>query len=322
MKIIRIGVMGCATIAERSVIPAIMALPNYYKLVAIASRTKEKANKFANKFNCEAVTGYDVLIARDDIDAIYMPLPTGLHLEWIIKTLEAGKHIYAEKSIADNFMSAKQMIDLATKKKLALMEGYMFQYHLQHQKIFKLLQEDVIGDIRHFSASFGFPPLSENNFRYDKKIGGGALLDCAGYVVRAAFFVLKQKLEVKAASIYYNPRSNSSIYGSAFMRGEKGIGASLSFGFDNYYQCNYVIWGSKGKITVQRAFTPKPMEETYLILETIEGSQQITMESDNHFMKAFIEFYKTITDGGMDRHYSEILEQSEALDEVAYYSIN
>ena len=114
MKKIRIGVMGCAAIAKKSVIPAILALPEQFELVAIASRTSEKAEEFAALFGCEAVTGYDYLLQLD-IDAVYIPLPTGLHEEWINKALLAGKHVYAEKSIASSFDSAKSMVENAKK---------------------------------------------------------------------------------------------------------------------------------------------------------------------------------------------------------------
>ena len=76
MRNIKIGVIGCANVAERLMIPAIKATDEF-DLVAVASRTKEKAASFANKFSCEAVVDYSNLINRDDIDAVYIPLPTG-----------------------------------------------------------------------------------------------------------------------------------------------------------------------------------------------------------------------------------------------------
>src|SRR5574344_1677965 len=118
MKKIRIGVLGCAAIAERSMIPAIQSLPNHYELVAIASRTHEKAHLFAEKFHCEAIDSYHEMIHRSDIEALYIPLPTGLHQEWINKALLSGKHVYAEKSIAYTEKSAQEMIENAQNRQL------------------------------------------------------------------------------------------------------------------------------------------------------------------------------------------------------------
>ncbi len=315
MSVINIGVLGCATISERSVIPAILSLPNHFNLVAVASRTSEKAEKFAQKFHCEAITSYDALISRKDIAALYIPLPTGLHEEWINKALQSGKHVYAEKSLAYNLASAEKMIKTAEKKGVALMEGFMFQYHSQHEHLKSLLAQGIIGDIRHFSASFGFPPLNSDNFRYDKKIGGGAIFDACAYPVRAAFFILGDNLKVKSSSVYFDKNTNASIYGSAFMKGINGIGVSLAFGFDNFYQCNYQIWGSKGKITVNRAFTPRPDQIPTFTIETSDKIEIIELPPDNHFIKALSEFHSIITNENLRaKHFKEILQQSEALE--------
>ena len=183
-KKIRIGVMGCADIAQRLVIPAIQQLGEKFKLVGVASRTADKARSFADRFACESIEGHNTLVLRDDLDAVYIPLPTGLHKEWIIKALEHGKHVYAEKSIAMNGIDAEDMVTCAKLNRVALMEGYMFQYHKQHQVVKDLLKSNVIGEMRLIRASFGFPPFSDlANFRYDNKIGGGALKDVASYLV-------------------------------------------------------------------------------------------------------------------------------------------
>lgn len=319
MDKVRIGVMGCASIACRSVIPAILALKDRFELVAVASRTEVKAQQYASRFNCEGIVGYDKLLERADVDAIYMPLPTGLHQEWVLKCLQAGKHIYAEKSIAMNFIEAEAMVSLAKRKNLALMEGYMFRYHAQHQKVFELLASGIIGDIRHFSASFGFPPLSHENFRYDPVIGGGALLDCAGYTVSASSFILQQTLTVKAASIFYDEQG-TSIYGSAFLEAENNVGVALAFGFDNYYQCSYSIWGNKGKIFLKKAFTPKADEITTVQLELPGDTICFTISPDNHFIHIFEEFYRQILGTGRDKCFSNILEQSRILTEIEQIS--
>lgn len=315
MEKIRIGVMGCAAIAQRSVIPAIIELGELFDLVAVASRTREKAEQYASLFDCEVVVGYEELLKRQDIDAIYMPLPTGLHREWVIKALKAGKHIYVEKSIARTYEDAREMVALAKSKGLTLMEGYMFRYHAQHKKVFELLDSGVVGEIRQFSASFGFPPLALDNFRYDPEIGGGALMDCAGYTVSASSFILQQKLCVKAADIFYNEKG-TSLYGSAFLQGEKKVSASISFGFDNFYQCNYAIWGSLGRIYLRKAFTPKVNEVTIVRLELPSGIQEYEIPADNHFIHAFEEFYRIIFSAEKDKYYDLILEQSEILNEI------
>lgn len=316
MKQIKIGVIGCANIADRSVIPALKNLDSEFTLIGIASRSKEKADLFADKFGCKAFYSYESLINNEKIDALYIPLPTGLHQKWINLALNKGKHVYAEKSIASSCSDAEEMIKNAKSNDCALMEGFMFQYHKQHEHLKQLVDLGLIGEIRHFSSSFGFPPLNPNNFRYDKEIGGGALYDAAGYPVRAAFKVLGDNLKIQGASVFYSEKG-TSIFGSAYLASNNGVGASLSFGFDNFYQCNYQIWGSKGKITVEKAFTPRPDEITKFTLSTQNSQEIIESFADNHFEKAMLEFSDIINNSKKRaKHFKEILQQSEALEKI------
>lgn len=323
-NVIIIGVLGCADIANRSVLPAILNLPQFFKLRGVASRDKQKSKEFASRFNCKSYDSYEELLKDESIDAIYLPLPTGLHFEWISKALNAGKHIYSEKSFAINLDQTRNLIELAKKHKLTLFEGYMFQYHSQHAQIQKIIADGTIGEIRHFSSKFGFPPLHSTNFRYDPKLGGGALLDAAGYTIKATTLILGNEMKVKAATLKFNPSNSENevnIYGSAFMSNDKGIGASLAFGFDNYYQCNYEIWGTKGKIIVEKAFTPKFDQNPSMLLEINNNIERIELNADNHFEKALVEFYMAIhSESKRMQHYSQIHNQSEAQDKILAYS--
>lgn len=312
---IKIGILGCANIAKKSVIPAIKDLEQSFELVAIASRTLNKAKEFADTFECEPICGYQNLVDRKDITALYIPLPTGLHKEWIIKALNAGKHVYAEKSMAFNYEDASEMVNLARLKNLALMEGYMFIYHAQHQFTLDIINSGEIGEIRTFRSSFGFPPLENGNFRYEKDLGGGVVFDAAGYPLRASHFILGSDLIVTSSSLNCSPTTNTVIYGNAFLKNENGTSAQISFGFDNFYQCNYEIWGSLGKLTANRAFTPKPEEQPQIIIENKDGKRIILAPSDDHFKNALQEFACTINGiKSKENHYSDILGQSISLD--------
>lgn len=318
---IRVGVLGCASIAQRSVIPAIIDNSDLFELVAVSSRNKDKADVFSQMFSCDSVHGYDVMLARQDIDAVYIPLPTGLHKEWICKALIAGKHVYAEKSIAMCYEDACEIIRLAQEHNLAVMEGYMFQYHSQHKIAFDLIRSGEIGEIRYFSSSFGFPPLQKDNFRYDEELGGGVLMDAAGYPLRATHFILGPELKVVSAAVHYDSATSTSMWGSAFLSDRNGLGASISFGFDNYYQCFYEIWGSKGKLCVERAFTPKSDYRPIIQLEKNGQITRIEAEPDNHFVKSLQEFALIIHKSERRvNHYEDILLQSSSLQRIRDFS--
>jgi len=311
---IRIGILGCAKIARRSVAPALLQLPDRFQLVAAASRDAAKAAAFAQEFAIDAVTGYDTLLARTDIDAVYVPLPTGLHLEWVGRAIAAGKHVYVEKSFAATATDSDRLVSAARQHGVAAMEGYMFLYHRQQAIVQDWLREGAIGELRHFHGSFGFPPLPDGDFRYDDVLGGGALMDAAGYPLRAAAYLLGDDLEVRASSIRGQAQRGTSVWGSAFLSNPAGVGASIAFGFDNFYQCRYELWGSRGKLVAERAYTPGPAFSPRLILEHAEGAQETQVEPDNHFVGAMREFAQIITEPERRaQHYRQILHQSRCL---------
>ena len=308
--------MGCANIAKRSMIPALLSLPDKFQIIAIASRTYEKACEYAELFGIRPIVGYDTLL-QQDIDAIYMPLPTGLHSMWIEKSLLAGKHVYAEKSFAMTLEDATHLVNLAREKKIALMEGYMFLYHKQHRVVKDLIYKGYIGNLRGFNANFAFPPFSDhNNFRYDNVLGGGALKDSAGYVLRAVDFICEQPYTITDATIHYSQKM-TSLYGSAYVKFDSGVSGLLSFGFDNFYQCNYSVWGTKGKIYVSKAFTPKPDEETIITVEQQDYKEVISCKPFNHFVAAMEHFYNLCNDfSDKETEYNSILLQSKGLDTI------
>ncbi|MEI7596463.1 MAG: Gfo/Idh/MocA family oxidoreductase [Bacteroidota bacterium] len=315
MKTMKIGVLGCANIAEKSMIPAIIQSKEF-ELVAVSSRNLEKAEKFAKKFNCEAIEGYQNIIIREDIDCLYIPLPTGLHEEWVIKALNSNKHVLVEKSFAVNAESAKKMTDLAIKNKLIVMEDFMFQFHSQHKFVFDLINNDEIGDVRLFRSSFGFPPLASGNFRYNKELGGGCMLDAAAYTIKASSFILNSSISVQSANIFFDKVLNIDLYGNATLIDDKNRVSHISFGFDNYYQCNYEIWGSKGKIIAHRAFTPQPNYKPIITHEKQNYFKEYEMDEDNHFVNILKHFHNSIENNRFLFCANEVLAQSKTITNI------
>jgi len=306
--------MGCANIAIRSVIPTIKE-SDHYELVAVASRSAEKASQVAETFSCDAITGYENLLKIKEIDAIYMPLPTGLHEEWVMRTIDSGKHILCEKSLAMNYESATRMVDHARNHNVLLMENFMFLYHSQHQYVKAILDSGDLGSIRCFRSSFGFPPLGKSNFRYNQAAGGGSLLDAAAYTIRASQLILGNDLTVEAATLNYEDEE-VDIFGGAFLKSKNGSFAEVAFGFDNYYQCNYEIWGSKGKLTLHKAFTPKPTEKPRITIDKQNNRKEFELAADDHFRNILIHFKEELEKNNYDSKYNEILIQSRLLSEL------
>jgi NDP-hexose-3-ketoreductase len=315
MRKIRIGVLGCADIAKRLLVPNILQT-GLFDLVAVASRSEMKAMEFANKFQCDSIIGYEKLLERNDIQAVYIPLPTGLHFEWITKALNSGKHVLAEKSLACDFAETSSIISLAKEKKLCVFENFMFVFHSQFDFVKTQIEQSTIGEIRLLRASFGFPPFNvATNIRYKKELAGGALLDAGAYTIMAAHFLLGQNQKVLAASL---EKKNWDVdyQGSAMLKNEAGIVSHLSFGFDNFYQNNIELWGSKGKMTIERAFTASPDFSPKVIIETQNIKSEYSLAADNHFQKILNKFAECIVSDQHEYLFDQILCQSKLLSQI------
>ena len=140
MEPLKFGIIGCSRIAKRSVIPAIIK-SEFAELEIIGSRSTDKAKEFAKEFKCEKFGTYDDVISDNSVDVVYISTPISTHEEWSIKATEVGKHVYVEKSSAEDFDSAQKMVESAKENNVRLMEGFMFRYHPQQQKVKEIIKE-------------------------------------------------------------------------------------------------------------------------------------------------------------------------------------
>lgn len=312
----RVGILGCAGIASRSMGPALLAEPAF-TLAAVASRTAQRADQFAAKFCCDAVAGYNELLRREDIDAVYVPLPTGLHCEWVRASLNAGKHVLVEKSLTTDGNRAAELVALARSKSLVLMENFMFLRHSQHRRVKQLLDTQAIGDLRVFASEFAFPPRPPDDIRYQAALGGGALLDTGAYTVRCAQLFLGSQLEVAGSVTAVDRAAGVDVWGSALLISPSGVPAHLSFGFDHAYRCNYTLWGTHGRLHLDRAFTSPADFVPRVKLEHSGGQEVLALEPDDHFAGAVRHFAGLIA-GTRDRsqELDACLRQAVLLDEI------
>lgn len=312
---IRVGILGCANIARRSLAPAFHA-HGAYDLVAIASRDMTKAEAFAKGYKARPCL-YENLITAKDIDLIYCPLPTGLHYEYVLRCLQNGKHVLCEKSLATSYAEVCELVDLARRNRLLLMESFQFRFHEQNLFVRQLLSSQKLGDVRQLVVRFGFPPFPDghSNIRYSKDLGGGALLDAGAYTLKAASYLLGGPLTVRTSNIWSQPNEEVDIGGSVELVSDQGAPASLAYGFDNAYQCGYDIWCEKGIVRTERAFTAPPGFAASVEVKIGQAAETHVFKAD-HFHALLDYVAKTLHDGLFDAEYAESLVQSRLLDEV------
>ena len=317
-RITRIGVLGCANIAERFILPAIQQ-SDLFELAGVASRSKSKADFFSNTFNTRAFYSYDSLL-EEDLDAIYIPLPNSMHYEWIKKALNKKLHVLVEKSMACNLDQVKELNQLAENKKLALLENFQFRFHNQLKFIQNHVKEGLLGELKLLRSSFGFPPFEDkDNIRYQKALGGGALLDAGAYTLKASQIFLGKEIYVDSANLIKPHNEEVDISGSAFIKQKNGnLTAQIAFGFDHFYQNTLEIWGSKGKLTANRIFTAGPGVQAKVILENRDGIEAIDLPVDNHFLNMLQHFSELInTDKAKEDEYRQNINQARLIQELS-----
>ena len=311
---IRIGVLGTSSIAERRMIPAIMKEPSFqYAGVAYSTKEemgfggteeafqlllekkKQKAFRFQGSFGGQIWAGYQIMLSDPKLDAVYIALPPALHFRWAKMAVESGKHALLEKPFTTSVQDTEALIKLAQEKKTAVIENYGFPLHAQMDLIRQWIAEGAIGELRQVRAAFCFPHRDSQDFRYCRELGGGALLDCGGYTLKAATAILGPDVEVLAAFSQGLPGHEVDMMGNVLLRNQNGICAQLVYGMDHDYRCELEIWGNRGSITASRIFTAPDGFMAPVELKTASGTEERTA-SDDQFQRVVQQFEQCIND--------------------------
>jgi len=333
---IRIGIICPSEIAFRRFMPALKKAENEIEFAGIGYASPEewfgdtcgissksikeqqerecvKAQTFIDAYGGKIYKGYQNLIESDEIDAIYLPLPPALHYRWAKLALEKGKHVFVEKPSTTSLADTDALIEIASSKELVLHENYMFVFHDQLKALDDVVRSGEIGDVRLYRISFGFPLRAKNDFRYNKALGGGALLDAGGYTMKYANYLLGDTVKVVTAQVNNIEGFEVEMFGSCTMVNNEGITAQLAFGMDNDYKCEVEIWGSKGTISSNRILTaPEGFVPTYNIKKN-QDYETRELPADDAFLKSILRFVLCVNDDIIRKENYEILHRQESL---------
>jgi predicted dehydrogenase len=184
VKPLKLGVLGAARISPTAVVAP--AKTGIARLVSIAARDESRAREFAEQHGFEKILdSYEEVLDDSDIEAVYNPLPNGLHAVWNLRAIEAGKHVLSEKPSAANANEAQEVLDAVASSKVKFMEAFHYRYHPVMEKILELIDSGALGDILHVEIEAGFPLDDPGDPRLDFELAGGALMDIGCYAVHA-----------------------------------------------------------------------------------------------------------------------------------------
>jgi predicted dehydrogenase len=197
---LRIGTLGAARIAPLALVRPARSVPEV-EVVAVAARDEARARRFAGRHGIPRVhRSYAELLADPGLDAVYNPLPNGLHCEWTIRALEAGKHVLCEKPLAANADEAARMVEAAAKAQRVLVEAFHWRYHPLAARMKSVVDSGAIGRVRHVEASFCIPLPFPGDIRYRFDLAGGATMDAGCYAVSIVRHLAGGEPEVVSAT--------------------------------------------------------------------------------------------------------------------------
>jgi predicted dehydrogenase len=181
---VRWGLISTARINRKILAGA--AESDRVEILAVAAREHARAEAYAREHGIErAYGGYDALLSDPDIEAVYISLPNGLHVEWAIRALAAGKHVLCEKPLTASPAGAERAFDVADARGLVLSEAFMWRHHPQTAELLRVIESGVLGRIRLVRAAFSFRLTDEEDIRLSAELEGGSLMDVGCYCVSA-----------------------------------------------------------------------------------------------------------------------------------------
>ena len=244
------GVLGTAGIARWATIPGMKKSKNC-ELYAIAGRDEKKVDAYKKEFGFEkGYVGYGALLADPDVQAIYIPLPNHIHCEWVIKALEAKKHVLCEKPLAMNADEVQKMFDAAKKNGVILMEAYAYLHSPYVESLKKDVQSGIIGNVDFIDTAFVTQGYKED-FRLHKEFGGGAMYDLGCYCTTMILSLINSDVtEIHASADIKNGVDYLTVAGLNFANGARAsftVGMALGANTNGRYDRLY-IHGTKGSI--------------------------------------------------------------------------
>jgi len=291
---IRFGVLGAARIAPQAIIKPAAASADA-SVVAVAARDRAKADAFAKKHEIPHVhDSYAALLADPEIDAVYNPLPNGLHGEWTIAALEAGKHVLCEKPFTSNAEEARKVKAVAdAHPDQVVMEAFHYRYHPFAARLQEIVQSGELGTIERVETAMCFPLLKRDDIRWDFGLAGGATMDVGCYTIHCLRLLAGEEPEVVSAEAKLkSPKVDRAMV--AEMRFPSGATGSIhcSMWSSSVLKLGARVVGDQGEMKVRNFTMPHLLGK--LTVSTDAGSRSEVASKDRTYVRQLDAFCRTV----------------------------
>jgi D-xylose 1-dehydrogenase (NADP+, D-xylono-1,5-lactone-forming) len=312
---LRWGILGCARISRRGLIPGIQ-ISSTNTVLALASRNAALAQAWASEFRIPRSLGsYQAVLDDPDVEAVYIPLPNELHLPWVLAAADAGKHVLCEKPLARNADEAQQMVERCESRGVVLMEAFMWRHQPRTSELRRSVIGGEIGELRLIRASFSFP-IEPNDWRLDPERGGGALWDIGCYGVSTArLFARAEPTNVHAMQRLGPTGVDLGLTAELGFPG--GVIAQIDCSFEQPDRCFYELVGTQGTIEVPDAYLPPARPIARMRMSTLDVRREITFNGYDQYAAMVDAFAQAVKH---DKHLPDPAEnglaQMKALDAI------
>ncbi|NLX82604.1 MAG: Gfo/Idh/MocA family oxidoreductase [Clostridiales bacterium] len=284
MKVIRFGMIGAGSVAEKKSAPALQKTPGS-SLVAVMRRDAVKLQDYARRHGIArySTQAKDILEAPD-IDAVYIATPPGSHCSYTLEAALKGKAVYVEKPMARTVQEARQMVDTCKKAGVPLFVAYYRRAQPRFLKAKELIDSGALGEVRSFTYQYACPVPEDDPLRpwllTRKDAGGGLLYDIGSHMVDSIIFMLGQPKEVIGRTDNLSQARETADQSSALMRFESGVQGSLQLSFNVASRLDRLfIMGTRGSLTMSiMGYEPLILEREG-VLETLPYPQPEHVQS-------------------------------------------
>jgi predicted dehydrogenase len=275
---VRLGLLSTANINRQILAGA--AETGLVDVVAVGSRDEATAQAYAAEHGIAAAHGsYEALLADADVDAVYVSLPNGMHHEWTMRALAAGKHVLCEKPYTRHPSEAEEAFDAADTAGLVLMEAFMYRHHPQTATIRRLVREGAVGRVLAVKAVFSFALVDLTNVRALPELDGGALMDVGCYCVSGSRLVGGEPVSVLAEQVVGETGVDMALYGT--MRFPDDVVAQIEASFLAPERQSLEVVGDGGVLRVHAPWRVDWGGD--LVLERDGSSEVVPVEQANSY---------------------------------------
>ncbi len=293
MEKLRLGVIGVSGhFLGRIILPLMQS--ETVELVAMASRNKEKVQAVAKEWGVpKAYDSYEALLEDKSIEAVYLPLPNHLHLEWIKKCVDAGKHVICEKPLTLNAEETKELMAYMEGKEEKVMEAFMYRFHSKWQMVRELMSVNGIGKVKAIHTIFSYSNNDPKNIRNIKSYGGGGLMDIGCYAISSSRWIMNAEPERVMALNTFSKEFETDILSSGILDyGEARCMFTVST--DLFAAQEVKVYGTGGTLEVVIPFNDHYDVPAQVKVVNGLGSRTVEFEPTNQYGVMFDAFAEAI----------------------------